>query len=805
MTHESTQSLTSIQEAFEKESLDLGIERYRRALERGEDTMQPGIKLLKKAVEPLAAAIIKFTEDALSGRPGRNVGVVKYLASFKPEVAAFVTTKRVLSLMSRRVTMQSAAIMVANSLEDALNFEELRQESPNLYRQLLKKIKGSSDEGYRHAVMRKQQQFAEVVTVKYGRSEKVRLGTTLIQLLIDVTGLVELKRVTTGRNETPVFLQATEATQEWLRKSHERCEMLSPVLRPMVVPPKDWRGPFGGGYLTKQLQYPLIKTGNRNYLEELRSWDMPMVLRAVNAMQRTPWAINKAVLHVLKEVWDGGGNLGGLPPRDPLPLPAKSFTDAEIESDPQLLKDWKRSAAQVYDMNVRLVSKRVSVAEKLVIAEKYATFDRFYFTHALDWRGRAYPVATSLNPQGDDASKALLQFADGKPLGKSGATWLAVHGANCYGVDKVSFTERVEWVEANREAILDSAFNPLDGQRFWADADSPYQFLAFCFEWAGYCMQGESYVSHLSVSWDGACNGLQNFSAMLRDPIGGAAVGLVPSDKPSDIYAEVAAVAQQLIDEDAIEGNEMAAKWVGKVTRKLTKRNTMTVPYGVSQFGMRDQIMQEFGKLTEKGEELPEVTFADAIYLASKNHAAIGQVVVAARQAMNWLQEAAKVAASDGLPIRWVAPSGMLVLQDYRTIEGKRLDFEVSGVRYQLTLTYEGAKLDRRKQGSGISPNFVHSLDAAHLMRTVGYCLDAGMSHFAMVHDSYGAHAADAEELSFQLRRAFVDQYEGHVLEDFRNQLMAQLPADVAEKIPPLPPMGTLDLSGVLESEYFFA
>ena len=79
------------------------------------------------------------------------------------------------------------------------------------------------------------------------------------------------------------------------------------------------------------------------------------------------------------------------------------------------------------------------------------------------------------------------------------------------------------------------------------------------------------------------------------------------------------------------------------------------------------------------------------------------------------------------------------------------------------------------------------------------------MSHFAMVHDSYGAHAADAEELSFQLRRAFVDQYEGHVLEDFRNQLMAQLPADVAEKIPPLPPMGTLDLSGVLESEYFFA
>ena len=74
-----------------------------------------------------------------------------------------------------------------------------------------------------------------------------------------------------------------------------------------------------------------------------------------------------------------------------------------------------------------------------------------------------------------------------------------------------------------------------------------------------------------------------------------------------------------------------------------------------------------------------------------------------------------------------------------------------------------------------------------------------------MIHDSYGTHAADATELSYRLRRAFVDQYQGDVLKDFRDQLIEQLPEEIAAQIPPLPPMGTLDLEQVMDSEYFFA
>lgn len=35
---------------------------------------------------------------------------------------------------------------------------------------------------------------------------------------------------------------------------------------------------------------------------------------------------------------------------------------------------------------------------------------------------------------------------------------------------------------------------------------------------------------------DGSCNGLQHYAALGRDEAGGAAVNLLPSDAPQDVY-----------------------------------------------------------------------------------------------------------------------------------------------------------------------------------------------------------------------------------------------------------------------------
>jgi DNA-directed RNA polymerase len=813
-----TTDLHAAQIELENEAMGLGIQSYYKQKQEAngsEANLPPGMQLIKASIEPTAAAIEKFIEDGLAGAASRAVGVIRYMDQFPDRnMLAYVTAQAVFNHMGRMATLQAASLAVSVALEDCLNFDALKEAEPKLYKQLLKKIQHSSDDRHRHIVLRVQQKFAGVKAIKWGISEKMRLGSTLIHLFAEATGLVQVIKYHRGTNDTPEILQPTEETLKWLDEAHARCALLTPPWMPMLVKPLPWTSPFGGGYLTKQLRFPLIKTANRNYLEDLKQHQMPLVYKAVNALQETPWAINKRILDVMREVWDGGGRLGKLPSRDKTELPPKNFDEENPE--PELLKEWKKKAALVYEENIRMRSKRAGMSSKLWLAEKFEVRDRFYFVHNLDWRGRAYPMATYLNPQGGDADKALLQFADGVPLGEHGARWLAIHGANTFGVDKVSFDDRLKWVEDHQGQILEAAINPLDGSRWWADADSPYMFLAFCFEWAALFMhvragnERATFVSQLPCSWDGTCNGLQNFSALLRDEVGGAVVGLVPTDKPCDIYTAVAQASQSLIDQEAAEGVELAKKWMGRMSRKLAKPNTMTVPYGATKRGMAGQIESVFQKMADEahsnGSAL-DFTFNlfDCQYIADKNYTAIGNVVVAARLAMDWLRDAAKVAASDGLPIRWVTPSGLLVLQDYREYFGKDLDFEIAGKRRRMMLKLEGDKLDRRKQSAGISPNFVHSLDAAHMMRTVDLCLNAGVTSFAMIHDSYGAHAGHAEGLRFNLRRAFVDQYSQEVLKDFRDQLAAQLTPELAAELPPLPPMGALDLERVMDSEYFFA
>ena len=98
----------------------------------------------------------------------------------------------------------------------------------------------------------------------------------------------------------------------------------------------------------------------------------------------------------------------------------------------------------------------------------------------MDWRGRIYPLPQSLNPQGDDTSKALLEFAEGKPFDKNGAYWLSIHLANLFGngVDKYAFKDRIKWVNDNEKEIIDSAKNHLKG-KFWEKAEKFSVFDGF--------------------------------------------------------------------------------------------------------------------------------------------------------------------------------------------------------------------------------------------------------------------------------------------------------------------------------------
>jgi hypothetical protein len=50
----------------------------------------------------------------------------------------------------------------------------------------------------------------------------------------------------------------------------------------------------------------------------------------------------------------------------------------------------------------------------------------FWFPHNMDFRGRVYPCPPHLNHLGADLARAILLFAQGKPLGSKGLDWLKV-------------------------------------------------------------------------------------------------------------------------------------------------------------------------------------------------------------------------------------------------------------------------------------------------------------------------------------------------------------------------------------------
>lgn len=147
-------------------------------------------------------------------------------------------------------------------------------------------------------------------------AKRLVVGSVAIDLFIQATGIVQ--RVQIGKGGKKQFvIAATPLTGDFIKELvEEKSGVMSPVLLPTIIPPRRWVNPYVGGYHMKTLRpIPLIKAyGPRgtNYLEELanRVDTMPMVYDAVNAVQATPWKINKALHDVMEQAYKGGWRLG---------------------------------------------------------------------------------------------------------------------------------------------------------------------------------------------------------------------------------------------------------------------------------------------------------------------------------------------------------------------------------------------------------------------------------------------------------------------------------------------------------------
>ena len=122
------------------------------------------------------------------------------------------------------------------------------------------------------------------------------------------------------------------------------------------------------------------------------------------------------------------------------------------------------------------------------------------------------------------------------------------------------------------------------------------------------------------------------------------------------------------------------------------------------------------------------------------------------------------------------------------------------------------------KQRLGAAPNFVHSMDACHLMMTLIKARELGISSFACIHDDFGTHAEDTDKLHNAIRWAFFSLYsDNDVLADFKvamERLASEKPVSVEKKgrqklpteitLTEPPKKGKLNLAEITRSPYFF-
>jgi DNA-directed RNA polymerase, mitochondrial len=795
-------------------------EQNERALRDGDIGRNQG-KLFAQA---FPKAVVAFATAAAepTGR-GRVAAHVTALKTIDTELLTAMTLRNVFNgaAIARPITDMAFALGFEVEAELAANL--LAESEDKDVKKLLARKVTSARSGEL-----KGEALLDATDNKKPNEDYIKIGLNLINMALPAMGMfdtVEGDEFTGGS-----FLKFTEEAQSEMDVMTDIQQWMHPVYQPMVTKPNAWVDFNTGAYNDRRVAdtVKLMGTTNRNLRRKVDAAareNAPFV-KSVNAIQDVPVKVNAKVLEVLDHCFTNGIAVGKVPGA-PVAIPKE--LDGKLKM--KLIKD-----------NGAVRAKRNAVRGVIAEAKKYVGAP-FYQPHTLDWRGRVY-ARPGFNHQRADFAKGLFDLANGQVLNEDGVYWVkwnvATTGAfkvDGKAVDKMPHDARVQWTDANLWMVRAIAEDPVASLNLWKDADSPFCFLASCIALQGYLDAPETYVCHLPVAVDGSCSGLQHFSALLRDPEGGSYVNLLPSDVPGDVYAEVAKIVEPLVRADLTDPEKavFAQMWLDYgITRKVAKRATMTFVYGSKQKGFADQLVEDIIDVDGKGRDIFGTDWATQVpaahYLAAHIMTAVKATVKAAADAMEWLQKVAGILARHNVAPRWVTPMGLPVESAYYKPNTKQLKMTLwsrtvnvpVAYRPQVTLGFT-KELQEHKQRNSIAPNFVHSLDSAHLMSVVNKSVDNGITDFLLIHDSFASLPNNMPRFNAIIREAFVEMYEDNeplnvVLSNAVDDLMTQVEtcedAEGMKKLQKsmkdlgklgIPAKGALNLEDVKLAAYAFA
>jgi DNA-directed RNA polymerase len=785
-------SLYELQQQRERDSVAEGVARYKKlaqeAVDRGDGAaLKPAERLLLGWVGGLVTAIREELRGVLAGESGMGRGVYgPVLGLIPPDKLAVITMHEAVgSCMNNPLgtRLPSVCERIGKTINAEYCLPKMREDE-----QLWDKLTHTDRKSIRpKAVLRLARKHTEE---DWGRTITTHLGAILMHLLLKTAYLnghpaFKTALVFRGKTRSFMMLSLTDAAKQFIDDGHTARQYMRPKLTPMIVPPLAWQNFDDGGYLT--LKTRLVKHQAPYRREELRNTDLSRVLPGMNALQAMPWRVNQRIMGIVRELWDTGGNMLGIPRRYPLEKPP---IPADWDSNLASKKAWKKNAAVIRRQNAMEYPDRTYFDAKLKCAIELGD-STFWFPHQMDNRGRCYPLPLYLNHHGDDVTRGLLECAEGKPVTERGMYWLKVHLANCYGADHCAFDQRVAWVHESTQQIEGWLSDPLENTG-WMDADHPFQTLAAAYALAD-AMDGKPV--HVLAQMDGTCNGLQHYAALARSDEEAAAVNLVESDQPADRYAPIAALVAQIVEQDAAKGNQWAYMLTGMVDRKLVKQTIMTTVYNVTKVGARRQLQ---GQLKKRGFEKSKLYDASK-YLTNAVLRCMRSACPDTSAVMDWLTDCAKRITAAKKVVAWATPLGLPVEQPYKSFKKKQIRTLVQ--RMDLVSDDPDLPPKARKQVQAFPPNYIHSIDASHMLLSAHWAHQKGI-RIAAVHDSFWTHPSDVDTLRDVLREGFFAIHSIDLLKNLAVQFRGQYPH---VEIPDPPASGKFDIGGVLTSTYAFS
>lgn len=800
--------LADLERDLEISAIDGGIEAYKDNVEgRQPSELSPSRRYIAKGMDTLVPAIKKVQEEWLQGEPLVNSRLWgQFLCGLPAEKLALCTLSILYNYADADTSYTEVAGLVGRSAEQLRVFEEMRRGDNQYFHKALAHIPKMTPNRFR--LMKRNYKFP---MAKMPHNCVLSSGAKLLELAIEHTDMFEYRAyMSRGQRHTRIILHP--AIREAIEEAHDDASLLTPLYRPMVIRPVDWTTETDGGYLLMETHAVRSSVpGGSTIPSASRDKQLAPLYRCLNTLQGTKWKIEEENLKLLSYIMESGGGRAGVPKVDRIKLIPRP---ADFETNHASKVAWLRDTTLIHKHNAKVVSKRRLIKSQIDIATLYLKLCNenpavtgIYYVWDACFRYRVYPRATQLSPQASDTGRGLLTFAEGVPLGEHGYKWLSVGLANAIGEDKMSFAKRVAYVESRRKEITQWVSDP-QVYTGWMEIDEPFQGLSLAREWVeAHEYEGgtENYVSHSVISMDGTCNGLQHFSAVGRDLAGGTYTNLLDAEDPDSVYNIVAEAAAEIVDADCRimprfddDGDLTPCfAWKGNVDKGVTKTPTMTTYYGVTSFGIIEQLYEA----VRKRGGLEGHSGKNMRYMLTTVQTAIHETVSSASDIMGWLRKVAVMCAAANKPITWYGPNGLPVTQDYPNF-AERSIYTVFHRMYWRDPEQRDKKepMSRAKNSNGLPPNFVHNLDATHMMMVLEKALAIGITQFRMIHDSFGVHAGHVESFRPLITEAFVELHRTNLLEKFAQDISQVL----GKKLPPIPEQGQLNIEDVLKSTYLF-